>query len=97
MSTRIGRRYQTTKASSTKMEAKGLQEMIKLLIEDRRKQKEEIAAERRHWEELSVERTRKEEELTAERSRREEEREDGEWKVQMQEIRTKIDEDCWSH
>ena len=43
------------------MDVKGLQEMIKLLTEDRRKQ--EIAAERKHREELAVEHVRKEEEL----------------------------------
>ena len=76
------------------MEGQGLQEMMQLLIEDRRKREEEIAAERvQREEEIAAERKRQQEELTAERARREDERQAREREVQkqMEEMRTQME------
>ena len=54
---------------------KSVQEMMKLLIEDRHKREEEIAAERkRREEEIAAERKRQKDELKAEWTKRDEER-----------------------
>ncbi len=80
MATRSGRKY---KQSELDMES--LQEMMKALIDERRKREEEIAAERTHREEeMAAEQARCEEEIAAERARREEERVAREREVKQQ-------------
>ena len=71
-----------------------LQEMMKLLIEDRRKREEEIAAERkRREEEIAAERKRQQDEFNAERTKREEERKarEKEMQTQMDDMRAQMD------
>ena len=80
MTTRSGLSYK-----AREMETKtSLQEMMKLLIEDRRKRESEIAAER----------VRREEEIAAERAKHEEERKAREREVQLQmdEMRSQMEE-----
>ena len=68
MTTRSGRKY---KQSESDMES--LQEMMKALIDERRKREEIPAKRARREEEMAAERAHREEEMAAERARREEE------------------------
>ena len=86
MATRSGLIYKPEEAT---MDAeKSVQEMMQLLIEDRRKREDEIAAERaRREEEIAAERKRQQEELQEERAKREDER-----KAREREVQTQMDE-----
>lgn len=92
MATRSGLIYKPKEAT---MEGEqSVQEMMKLLIEDRRKREEEIAAERtRREEEIAAERKRQQDELAAERTKREEERQarEKEMQAQMDDMRAQMD------
>lgn len=67
MATRSGLIYKPKEAT---MEGeKGVQEMMKLLIEDHRKREEEIAAQHKRREEIAAERKCQQDELKAERTK----------------------------
>jgi hypothetical protein len=92
MATRSGLIYKPKEA--TMKGDTSLQEMMKLLIEDRRKREQEIAAERKRREdEIATERERQQDELKVERTKREEERKacEREMQGQMDEMRGQME------